>query len=137
MFVGSNWATRLSSFDGLLKPAFVKIENYLICGIRPALLNNVFKPETFDTLRLMRIGGLGEPAASHKLRRLAEEGWVSFGENHDGVDWWTTAAKAHRLGATRLIKRFPVKVGREVVEDVVAEARDRKSVGWGRSGEVR
>src|SRR3546814_14348161 len=71
----------------------------------------------------MRIGVLGEPAASHKLRRLAEEGWVSFGENHDGVDWWTTAAKAHRLGATRLIKRFPVKVGREVVEDVVAEAR--------------
>src|SRR3546814_18241780 len=102
MFVGSNWATRLSSFDGLLKPAFVKIENDLICGIRPALLKKVFKPETFDTLRLMRIGGLGEPAASPKLRRLAEEGGVSFGANHDGVHWWPTASQEHRLGAPRL-----------------------------------
>ncbi len=102
----------------------MKIEtDELICGIRPAVLKKVLKHDRFDTLRLMQVVGLGEPDASTALRCLAEQGWISFSENVEGVDWWETAQLAERLQATRLIKRFPISVGRKIVEDVVAEAR--------------
>lgn len=98
-------------------------DDNLICGVRPAILKKVFGCESFDTLRFMRITQIGEPAASEALRCLAELGWVSFKGNRDGVDWWSISMLADRLLATRLIKRFPVSVGRQIVERFVNEAR--------------
>ncbi len=95
----------------------------LICGVRPALLKKLFGRESFDTVTAMAYLGIAEPHISRTLVALAQDGWIAYAGCKDHIDFWRTVEKAHRLGATRLIKRFPIIEGRRIARKIVEEAR--------------
>src|SRR3990167_6431446 len=52
-----------------------------------------------------------------------QDGWIAYAGCEGHIDFWRTVEKAHRLGATRLIKRFPIIEGRRIARKIVEEAR--------------
>jgi len=91
----------------------------MICGLRPAKLKTLFRRESFSTPIAMRELDLNEPFASQTLLALHDEGWISWLGTRDFIDRWFVASRGRRLVATKLMKRFPVKEGREIVERVI------------------
>src|SRR5690242_19291650 len=94
-----------------------------ICGVSPAILKRLINREYFSTLTAMADLKLAEPWASETLIALMREGWIEHVRSNDHVDHWRSSDQGNRLAATRLIKRFPVREGRAIVERVAAEAR--------------
>lgn len=97
--------------------------NELICGVRPAILKKLFRRDNFDTLTAMRELGLVEPQASQTLAALERDDWIAYDGCANYIGRWRTRRKAHRLRATPLIKRFPIREGRRIAAQVVDEAR--------------
>jgi predicted nucleotidyltransferase len=90
----------------------------------PVLLKALMRHERFDTPRAMLMLGVAEPQVSETLRRLAEEGWVSWEGDREHVDHWRSMPLGHRLAASRLIRRFPIEQGRALLPKIVEAARN-------------
>jgi len=94
-----------------------------ICGVRPASLKHLLRNSSFTTLQAMRLFGLNEPEISRTMLLLSAEGWIEYVATEAFIDHWRTTPQGLRLTATRLMKRFPIEEGRQVVEQVIEKAR--------------
>ena len=79
--------------------------------------------DRFDTPKAMLLLGLPEPRVSETLRDLAEAGWLSWDGVQKDIDWWRSTPLEHRLAASRLIRRFPIRQGRALLPKIVDAAR--------------
>lgn len=96
-----------------------------ICGVKPSLLKKFFKKNlVFSTIDAMKFFDMHEPEISEFLQELASEKWISFKETFNYVDLWELCPQAHRLISTKLIKRFPIAIGKKLVEDFVNKAEE-------------
>ncbi|MEN3747961.1 hypothetical protein TPR58_12360 [Sphingomonas sp. HF-S3] len=95
-----------------------------ICGVSPLVLKRLLSRESFSTPTAMAYLKLSEPQASETMIALMREWWIEHVRTTAHVDHWQSTDQGNRLTATRLIKRFPVREGRAIVDHVIAEARE-------------
>ena len=89
-----------------------------ICGVRPAILKRLF---TRDVVTVERIATATDktPAEAEALAaELMAAGYLAARDD----DGWRVEPLGWRLAASPLINRFPVEVGRRLVEEMIAEA---------------
>lgn len=94
-----------------------------ICGVRPAVLKNLLRNDSFDTPTAMKCLDLDEPYVTETLTRLERARWISFTGTHDGVDTWKIESRGMRLTATRLMKRIGAAEGRTILARLIEEVR--------------
>lgn len=87
-----------------------------ICGVRPAALKKLLARLCFDLDDALRALG---PDAGARLAQLTADGWIR--RIDPGV--WEATEKGDSLAATRLMPRFGVEVGRQLVAKVIDVAK--------------
>lgn len=102
----------------------MKVEK-TICGVRAADVRTLLrkKGERFDTPDAMRLWGLEEPEVTSVLVQMQQEGWIAYGGRKGGVDWWRETKNGRRLVATPLVKRISANQAKEILDQLIDEAR--------------
>jgi len=107
-----------------------------ICGVRPAVLKRLFsRYYRFSIKEATKAFGESEIDARRRLNCLYNGGWIHAEgvlsdqeERVSGV--WELTENGFRLAAMRMIKRFPVSEGREIVKQVIETAQRMNSEPW-------
>jgi predicted nucleotidyltransferase len=96
-----------------------------ICGIRPVILKSLLRKgyERFDTPTAMEHLELDEPTITTTLAALQQGGWIEFLGRREGVDGWRPGSKGQRLLATALLKRITRAQAKEILTQLIEEAR--------------
>lgn len=89
-----------------------------ICGLRPVLVRNLCRHDHFGIAEAAAALRATADEAPGYLQKLQQDGWIEETRPHQ----WEPTERGLRLAATRLIKRFPVAKGREIVRQVVDAA---------------
>lgn len=92
-----------------------------IAGFKVATVRSLVRCRLFDERDAANVLRRPRAEIGKVLDRLAGDGWIERDPRDPTL--WRAGPKGLRLRSTKLMRRFPIELGRSIVADVVAEAR--------------
>lgn len=92
-----------------------------IAGFPVADLRSLVRLRLFDGADAAKLLRRRRSEVCGDLDRLAQDGWIERDPQDPSL--WRAGPKGLRLRSTKLMRRFPIELGRRIVADVVTEAR--------------